>query len=397
MSKILELYEKRNRAAAAARSFLDSRRSDDNGTLSAEDESVYAKMEADIMSLGREIERENKLNALDAELSKPTSEPIVNTPRKTENTKSGRASDEYRQSFWNAMRQRDAAPNVLNALQIGSDSEGGYLVPDEFECTLVKALEDENILRTLAHVITSSSGDKKIPVVASNGEASWVDEGAAIPESNDTFGQVNLGAHKLATLLKISEELLNDSAFNLEQYAAKEFGRRIGRGEEEAFISGNGTGRPTGFLNTAQVGITAASATAITFDEVIDLYHSLREPYRRNAVFIVNDQTVKAIRKLKDSSGQYLWMPSMIAGTPDTILGRPVKTSNFMPTIAAGKKAIAFGDFSYFWIADRQGRAFKRLNELYAANGQVGFLGSQRVDAKLVLAEAVKTLAMKAT
>ena len=294
------------------------------------------------------------------------------------------------------MRSKSPLPEVVNALRIGSDAEGGYLVPDEFEQILIKALEEENIIRALAHVITSSSGDKKIPVVASNGAASWVDEGAAIPESDDKFGQVNLGAHKLATMLKISEELLNDSAFNLEQYAAREFGRRIGRAEEEAFISGSGTGRPTGFLNSAQLGVTTASATTIILDEVIDLYHSLREPYRRNAVFIVNDLTVKAIRKLKDNTGNYLWQPSLIAGAPDTILGRPIRTSGFMPVIEGGSKVVAFGDFSYYWISDRQGRSFKRLNELFAATGQVGFLSSQRVDGKLILPESIKLLQMKA-
>ena len=146
----------------------------------------------------------------------------------------------------------------------------------------------------------------------------------------------------------------------------------------------------------AETGITAASATAVTADELIDLYYSLKSPYRRNAVWTLNDSTVKAIRKLKDGNGQYLWQPGITAGAPDMILGRPVRTSAYMPAIAAGAKTIAFGDFSYYWIADRQGRSFKRLNELFAATGQVGFLASQRVDGKLVLPEAVKVLAQKA-
>lgn len=140
----------------------------------------------------------------------------------------------------------------------------------------------------------------------------------------------------------------------------------------------------------------AASATAVTADELMDLFYSLKSPYRKNAVWILNDSTIKAIRKLKDNSGQYLWQPSLVGGTPDTILGRPVKNSTYMSAIAAGANTIAFGDFSYYWIADCQGRSFKRLNELYAANRQVGFLGSQRVDGKLILSEAVKVLTQKA-
>ena len=125
----------------------------------------------------------------------------------------------------------------------------------------------------------------------------------------------------------------------------------------------------------------------------MDLFYSLRTSYRRNAVFIMNDATVKALRKLKTTGGgDYIWQPSVTAGTPDTILNRPVYTSGFMPTLAAGAKTVLFGDLNYYWVADREGRSFKRLNELYAPTGQVGFLASQRVDGKLILPEAVKVL-----
>jgi HK97 family phage major capsid protein len=398
MSAIIELREKRAKAWDGAKAFLDSKRGE-TGLLSAEDTAAYEKMEADVVALGKEIERLERQAVLDAELAKPTSAPITNRPGGSLGSlgeeKSGRASGEYKASFWNTIRGRRSA-DVMNALQIGADSEGGYLVPDEFEQAIIDALNDEDILRGMATVIATSSGERKIPVVATHGSAAWVDEEGVIPESDDTFGVVNLGAHKLATTLKVSEELLNDSAFSLEAYIAKEFARRIGRAEEQAFLTGDGVNKPTGVLNSAQIGVTSASPTAITLDEVLDLYHSLREPYRRNAAFIMNDATVKAIRKLKDGSGQYLWQPSIKEAAPDTILNRPVKTSSYVPTLAASAKAIAFGDFSYYWLADRQGRVFKRLNELYAVTGQVGFVASQRVDGKLVLAEAVKILQMKA-
>ena len=271
-------------------------------------------------------------------------------------------------------------------------------MPDEFERTLVEALEEENLMRQLAKVITTSSGDKKIPVVASKGTASWVDEEGPIPDSDDSFGQVSIGAYKLATMIKVSEELLNDSIFNLESYIAKEFARRIGAKEEEAFLVGDGEGKPTGIFddtNGGEIGITTAGVT-IKMDDIFDLFYSLKSPYRKRAVFIMNDATVKEIRKLKDGQGQYLWQPSVTAGEPDTILNRPVKTSAYAPTIEAGAKVIAFGDFGYYWIADRQGRAFQRLNELYAATGHVGFKATQRVDGKLILKEAVKILQMKA-
>ncbi|MEA4926398.1 MAG: phage major capsid protein [Syntrophomonadaceae bacterium] len=399
MSKILELREKRAKAWDAAKAFLDSKRGTD-GLLSAEDVATYEKMEADVVNLGKEIDRLERQQALDAELNKPVNTPITGKPgQPNPENKTGRASDEYKRAFWNAMRSKTAGYEVLNALQVGTDSEGGYLVPDEFERTLVEALQEENIFRTMAKIIQTASGDRKIPVVASKGTASWVDEEGAIPESDDAFGQVSIGAYKLATMIKVSEELLNDSVFNLESYIAREFARRIGAKEEESFFIGNGTGKPTGIFNAtggAELGVTAASATAITVDEIMDLFYSLKSPYRKNAVFVMNDSTVKAIRKLKDGNGQYLWQPSISAGQPDTILNRPVKTSAYVPAIAAGAKTIAFGDFGYYWIADRQGRSFQRLNELYAATGQVGFKATQRVDGKLILSEAIKVLKMKA-
>ncbi len=395
---ILELREKRAKAWDVAKAFLDSHRTD-KGTLSAEDDATYSRMEQDISDLGKEIARMERREALDAELNRPMKKPLTGKPMTGNDTaKTGRATDEYRQNFWNAMRAKAPMPSVLNALQIGTDSEGGYLVPDEFERTLVQALEEENIFRQLAKVIRTSSGDRKIPVVATKGTASWIDEEGAFVESDDAFSQVSIGAYKLGTLIKVSEELMNDSIFDLESYISAEFARRIGAKEEEAFFTGDGSGKPLGILAAsggAETGVTAASATAITADELMDLFYSLKAPYRKNAVWVLNDSTIKAIRKLKDNSGQYLWQPSLVAGTPDTILGRPVKTSAFMPAIGASQKTIAFGDFQYYWIADRQGRSFRRLNELYAANGQVGFLGTQRVDGKLILPEAIKVLSQK--
>ena len=398
MNKILELREKRAKAWETAKNFLDSRRGE-NGLVSAEDNSTYEKMETEVVNLGKEIDRLEKQAAIDLELSKATSAPLLEKPQADERSrKTGRASNEYKNAFWQVMRNK-AGLEVKNALQIGSDAEGGYLTPDEFEHTLVEALEEEDIFRGLANTIQTSSGDRKIPVVATKGDASWVDEEGAIPESDDSFKQVTLSAYKLATMIKISEELLNDSAFDLESYVAKEFGRRIGTKEEEAFFVGDGTGKPTGILDATgggQLGKTTSGATAISFDEIMDLFYSLKSPYRKNATFLMNDSTVKAIRKLKDGGGQYIWQPSMVAGTPDTILNRPVLTSAYMPEISAGNKTVAFGDFKYYWIADRQGRSFKRLNELFAVTGQIGFVATQRLDGKLILPEAVKYLQQKA-
>lgn len=399
---VIELRNKRAQKLAAARAFLESNRTPD-GFLSQENDAAYTAMESDIANLGREISRMERLEAMDAELSRPLTSPLTEKPAAVAKAdeKTGRASDEYSAAFWNQTRRKDSVtPEMKNALQEGVDSEGGYLVPDEFEHTLVQALEQENIVREHAHVFTTSSGNHKIPVVTSKGTASWIDEEGAIPESDDVFGQQMIGAHKVGTLIKVSEELLNDSAFDLEGYFASEFARRIGNKEEDAFFNGDGVGKPLGILAAtggAQVGVTAASATAVTADEIIDLFYSLEAPYRKNAIWVLNDASIAAIRKLKDNNGQYLWQPALHEGTYDTLLGKRIFTSPFVPEMKSGQKSVIFGDLSFYWIGDRQGITFKRLNERYADTGQIGFIATKRLDGKLILPEAVKVLQQKGT
>ena len=391
MSKLTELQTKRAKIWQQAKDFLDEKHQESD-VLSAEDNATYEKMEADVVSLGKEIDRLTKQMEIDNQLKLPTSQPLTTNPA----TDKQNIITNYSQDFWNLMRGQ--AP-VTNALKEGTDPDGGYLVPDEFEKQLIQKLHEANILRSISNVIQTNSGEHKIPVVATEGTASWMEEEAAYTESNTQFSQVSLGAHKLGTLIKVSEELLNDSAFDLMGYLSEEFGRRLGDAEEKAFLTGTGSGQTTGMLNDttgATLGSTAKSSTDINFDDLIDLFYSLRAPYRKNAVFIMNDDTVKAVRKLKDKNDQYIWQPSVQAGQPDRILNCPVLTSQYMPTLAASNKPVLFGDFNYYWIADRQGRTFKRLNELYAVTGQVGFLGSQRVDAKVILPEAIKYLSMAA-
>ena len=321
------------------------------------------------------------------------SAPVAHTPEQ----KAGRASDEYKKAFWNQMRGRSSY-EIRNALQVGELSEGGYTVPDEFDKQLIEGLEDENIMRGLVHIIRTGSGEHKIPIVASHGTGSWVEEEQQIPESDDAFSQVTLTAHKFATMIRISRELLNDSAFDLAAYISHEFVRRAGAAEEQAILTGDGSHKPIGLLHDtlgAQVGVTTASATAITADELIDMQHSLKSGYRRKAVWIMNDATISAIRKLKDGQGQYIWQPGIKEGAPDMLFNQRVLMSNYMPLIATGNKVILYGDFSYYWLAEREGRTLERLNELYVVTDQVGFKMTERLDGRLILPEAVKCLQMK--
>ncbi len=387
---VQELMNKRANLWNQAKSHLDNAKRDANGFLSAEDAATYDKMEKDLQNYDSEINRLKAAEERERNLSQDTSDPLVSSPVGADN-KTGRASKEYSQAFWNMMRNKGV---VSNALQIGTGAEGGFLVPDEFDKTLVEALTEESTMRKHANIIRTSHGEHAIPVVASKGEAAWMDESALIAESSDTFDQVILGAHKLGTMVKVSDELLNDSVFDVQGYISKENARRLSYKEDQAFFTGDGNKKPLGILaetGGAEIGATISGAK-LTFDAVYDLIYSLRKPYRKNSKFFLADATIKEIRKLKDNNGNYLWQPSTREGESDKIAGYVYDTSEFVPGLADGGKVMTFGDYKYYWIADRQSRTFKRLNELYAANGQVGFMSTQRVDGKLILTEAVKAL-----
>ena len=400
MSKVMELRNKRNTLWEKTKNFLEEHR-DENGLVSKEAVEQYDKMAADVQALGVEIERLENQAAFDASLSQPTSRPIVGAPiadLPKKPVQDPMASEEYGTAFWDMMRG-SVTPEVRNALSIGVDTDGGYTVPDEFERQLIHGLEENNIFRRMAHVIRTASGTRKIPIANDVMEASWIDEGEAIPETNTKFAQTTLSAYKLGTMIKVSNELLHDSAFDIAAYIADRFGVTMGNAEENAFINGDGDKKPTGLLadTGAELGVTTAAETAVTFDEIFQLYYSLKAPYRRKASFLCNEAILLQLMTLKDKNDNYIWKPSLDIAKPDTILGRPVYTSSFMPLPAKGEKAVCFGDYSYYWVADRQNRTFRRLNELYATTDQVGFLTTQRVDGKLILPETVKYLKMKGT
>ena len=393
---ILELREKRAKAWEAAKAFLDSHRNE-KGVLSAEDDAAYTRMEQEITDLGKEIARMERQEAFERELSQPVNQPLTGRPASggAGKEKTGRASNAYKEDFGAHLRGKRLVHNVLSE---GVQADGGYLVPEEFERQIVTGLDEANVVRGLAKVITTSA-ERKIPVAATHSTAQWTAENGAYTESGPTFDQKTIDAFKLTDLVKVSIELLQDSMFDLESYIAGEFARAFGIAEEEAFCVGTGTGQPTGIFtaNGGTVGVTAASATAITADELINLIYSLKSPYRRNAKFLMNDATVSMIRKLKDKNDAYLWQPSLQAGEPDKLLGYDLYTSPYVPTAKAGALTVAFGDFKNYWIADRSGRTVQRLNELYSTNGQVGFVATERVDGKVILPEGIQLLKMKAS
>lgn len=286
----------------------------------------------------------------------------------------------------------------LNALQEGTDSEGGYLVPEEWANEIVMALNELVVIRRYAGSIQTMS-DRNIPVETTRGNFAWIAEEGSYTESDPAFGNEVLGAHKAGGIIKVSEELLQDNAFNLRGYLTSRGADKFRDLEEDAFINGDGTNKPTGLQQiTTVAGVTvtgataAASTTTVTADEMIETYYSLPKKYRSRAIWITSDIISKIVRKLKDSQGQYLWQPALTDGEPDSFLGRPFETSDSMAVPASDVRSVLFTDLSYYVIGDRLGIGVQRLDELYAATGQVGFRFTRRLDGKPTLAEAITFL-----
>lgn len=383
---IQELIQKRAKVWETAKSLVDTHE-DKNGRLSAEDTTAYNRMEQEIEDLTASIKRQQRAADRDKMLSQPINSPIVTKPANGVDVKTGRASDEYKAAMLGALRSNFR--NVSNVLQEGVDADGGYLVPEEYDRRLIDVLDEENIMRSLATKITTS-GEHKINIAATKPSAAWIEEGGALKFSDATFAQILLDAHKLHVAIKITEELLYDNAFGLENYIIMQFGKALANAEEDAFLNGDGKGKPTGIFAKTGGGNVTAEVAAFTGDELINLVYTLKRPYRKKAAFIMNDKNLAVLRKLKDANDQYLWQPSLKEGEPERLLGYPVYTSAYAPA-----DAIAFGDFSYYNIGDRGSRSFKKLTELFAGNDMVGFVAKERVDGKLILPEAVQILKLK--
>ena len=378
-----ELTEKRDELYKSTMNFLREKQGED-GHLSKEDDEKYEKMETELLTVYNDIK--NYKETTPVLVSKPINNVEVNMK-----------NEDYKNAMLDALRSKFRV--ISDVLREGSAPDGGYLVPEEYDSRLIDVLDEENIMRTLATKITTS-GEHKINIAGTKPAASWVEEGEELSFGDAKFDQKILDAHKLHVAVKVTEELLYDNAYDLEGYLITSFGKALANAEEDAFINGDGNGRPTGFLHETKGGtfaLSTASATDIKADEIINLVYSLKRPYRKNAKFIMNDQTISYLRKLKDNNGQYLWQPSLTVGEPDRLLGYEVYTSSYFPKLEAGKPVIAFGDFSYYNIGDRGTRTFDELRELFAGNGMIAFLAKERVDGILVLPEAVQILSMKAS
>jgi HK97 family phage major capsid protein len=289
------------------------------------------------------------------------------------------------------------------ALSKASGAVGAFIVPTNFYDQIIRSLRFMGSIGNLATNLTTSSGETiQVPANTVHGVATWVAEEGAYGLSDETFAQVNLSAFKAGTSIKVSEELLTDSQFPLDSFLATEFGERIGVLEETGYVNGTGTGQPQGITDAsaAVTVVTAASGNSLTFDypSIISVIYAVPAQYRNGASFVIADGAAKNLRLLRTTDGYPIWSVNVAEGDPDTFAGYPVYTHPDMAAPAASAKSVLFGNIKRGYIVRRvDGFSLQRQNELYSATGQIGFRGFERVDGRVVLANAMRILQHSAT
>lgn len=355
------------------------------------DDANYAKMETELSQIESQITRALKLEETERVMAETRDEAIISEPTtradEAHNDKAKRYNDAFEQML--RMPIMNLKSEIRAVLNTGTGSEGGYLVPEAYLTTIIDKLLNMSVVRKVSNVIRTTS-TTNIPLGGNRPSFTEIAENGQYGDTDASFGQVVLNAYKLGGIIKTSDELLRDSFVNVQAYLSKLIAEALDDIQETRFTTGTGTTMGTGFLVGGTLGKTTASATAVTLDEMVDLKYSLKAPYRAKANFMMNSSTESVLRKLKDTTGQYLWQPSLQVGAPNLFDGHPILINEKMPSIATGNKFAAFGDFNYFTIADRGSMEILRLNELYAGNGQVGWRVSQSYDCKVTQAEAIQ-------
>lgn len=395
--KINTLKEQRAALIAKQREILDANK--DASQLSADQMESFEGMEAEVRSIEERIKLEERTAKREAEMA-----DIAVTAEAAEiRGEITTESEEYRTAWMKRLCGEPMNAGEKRALSIGSAGAGGNLATTAVSQQISQLREEANFMRQIG-TVTQVSQKTAFATESSIGSAAYGAEGAGISESDHSFGQVVMNPVRLGRIMKVSEELLNYtgtfSVAQLEAYIASSFARSFATAELAGFLTGNNSNAPRGIFDNAASGVTAASATAVTADELISLYYSVAAPYREapTANWIISPEAAKAIRQLKNTvttSGalNYMWTPGLGAA-PDTLLGKPVYESDNVDVMTTGKKPILFGDTSYYQIVDFGGFEFSRLDELYAASGQVGVRGIAFNDGELLNTAACKVITL---
>jgi len=407
-NKVSELKQRRVALLAEARSVLENAEKESR-SVTAEETQEYERITSDLDSLDATIRTQEDLDRRSRDLA---SESDRTEQRNVETNGYDKVFDKY---LRHGMEELDSEERSVlrggyqveqragNAVE-STGAAGGFLVPTDFQTQIVNRLEQTSAVRQAGATVLDTSGGNPIlvPVVTAHSVPEGVvAEGAGPTADVDTFAQKSLGAFKFPALVKVSVELLQDNAVNLEAYLANELGRKIGRIAGDKYAVGAGTTEPTGVFTAADTVTAAADTTSLSTDDVLDLIYSVEPQYRQGASFVMNDAIIAQLRKIKWNIGTdpvgYAWQPSVQAGVPDKLFGYSLYSEPAAPsTVAATDKVAAFGDFSRFYIRIAGGISFVRLNERYMDSMMVGFLAWIRTDSNLMDLNAVKVLKMHA-
>lgn len=367
----------------------------EKGESTAYVDEKLAKMEAKMDSY-EDINQKLTIAEANAENIKSQLEKLETVVKRPNSGFESKQVDEYMEAFDKYCRKGLEGLDAMEkkALTVSNDSTGGYLAPPEYVRELLKTVTEISPIRSIARVRTTSARSVQIPKRASTFSAQWVAESGTRSETTGyTVGLEQLSAHEHYALVDISEQDLEDTVFNLEQEMQSEFAEQFAKAEGAAFVSGDAVGKPEGLLTNSSVGqAVSGSASALTADGLLTLVHSIKSEYGQNGRFVFNRNTLAAIRKLKDTAGQYVFQAGMSLenGVPNTILGYPYVEASDMPDIAGNAFPVIFGDFNRaYLIVDRVALAVLRDPFTQATTGNVRYIARRRVGGQVIQPEAI--------
>jgi HK97 family phage major capsid protein len=389
MSEVVKRLRDRREAVLTQVREIADRAASENRNLNKDEQSEWDSLNAELDALDTRaqavITGEQRAKDIEDSYQKLNGKPQVRDGQSDEESSEVRALRGMLRGEAGAPRVVEIKPQErltarkiqeLRTISKLTAGAGGNTVPTSFYDQLVAHLiETSSVLRAGVTILNTNSGETlQIPKTTGHSTAALVAEAGAIGVSDPAFGQASLGSYKYGVLVQVSRELVDDSGVDLEGYLAMETGRALGNAFGADLVTGNGTAKPRGILADTTLGVTGSTGVAgvPTADNILDLYYSVISPYRNssNAAFLMKDTTVAALRKVKDTTGQYLWQPSLQAGEPDRFGGVPVLTDPFMPATAVSAKSVVFGDFSRYFVRLVGGVRFERSDE-YAFNSDL--------------------------
>jgi HK97 family phage major capsid protein len=386
---IREMREESLKLANEGRALLDSITADNAGEKNIEFDKIMAASD----ELAQRAQRVEQTEARTREMS----QIVTNVADTVSDVRSANVSDEEKRTadFTRYLRG-EITGRELRAMGVSVDAKGGFTVPKTFSNQVISSLQTRGPMMdptVVNYLVTDGGAPIMFPKFDDTAKAVIVGENTLIDKDDLAFGQAQLGAYKYTSkIIPVSRELLEDSGVDIAKIISDAIAARISRGVNEHLTTGTGTAQPQGIVTAATVGKTTAVAGAITADELIDLIHSVDAAYRSTARFMLADGVVAGIRKLKDSTGSYIWQPGMSLTNPETIFGRAFVVNPDMPATATGVKTVLYGDFKAYTVRQARALEVRRLDERFADSDQVGFVALGRWDGLLTDTGAVRAL-----